>query len=135
MTLRVTNSSKQTVLATHAAVALTREERIHGLIGVRSMDPGTALLFPQCNAVHTVQMLMPIDILFIDMVHRVVVKRIRGAMPTCHFNTISLPAALCAVLELPAGTIEETGTFPGDALEFMSAGHCTQDELNQIGAL
>jgi uncharacterized membrane protein (UPF0127 family) len=80
-------------------------------------------------------MMIPIDIVFIDVIRRVVVRAIKEAQPTCHFNTIKIPLEQCAALELPAGTIELTGTMPGDSVSLMSSTHCPQDELNQIGAL
>lgn len=134
ITLRISNSTRDSILATHAAIAKTPEQRIAGLIGVANLDLGTGLFFGECNAIHTVQMSIIIDVLFIDMLHLRIHKAVRGAEPGCHFNCL-VPKEICAVLELPAGVLEATGTVPGDSIVIMSSSHCSQEELNQVGRL
>ena len=135
-TLRILNHSKNSVLATCAQIARTPAARLRGLIGVTEPEfqPGAGLFFPECNAIHTVQMSMPIDALFIDMLKRRVQKAVKEAQPGCHFNT-RIPAQLCSVLELPAGVIEFTGTEPGDVIVIMSSGHSSEEELKGISSL
>ncbi len=41
-------------------------ERARGLIGVRSMAPDEARVFPRCRSVHTWLMSMPIDVVCLD---------------------------------------------------------------------
>jgi len=51
-------------------------------------------------------------------------------------NTETLRARLlCAVLELPVGTIALSGSLPGDVIVIMSSSHCSQEELNRISSL
>ena len=135
-TLRITNVTRNSVLATHAKIASTPTQRRNGLIGVTQYEfrPGAGLFLPECNAIHTVQMGFPLDVLFVDMLKRQVVKLGLYVGPGLHFDTL-IPRELCATLELPAGTIEITGTQVGDLITLMSSAHCSQDELNQIGAL
>jgi uncharacterized membrane protein (UPF0127 family) len=135
-TLRITNSTRGSILATQAQIATTPETRRIGLIGVTEAEfpPGTGLFFPECNAIHTLEMSMIIDVLFIDMLKSRVQKAVRAAVPDCHFNTL-VPKEICAVLELPAGTLEATGTLPGDVIVILSSTHAPQDELNQLGRL
>ena len=134
-TLRITNATRNSILATHATVATSPDARRIGLIGTsqREFVPGVGLFMTECNAIHTVQMAFPIDVLFIDMMHKQVIKIGKYVQPGCHFNTL-IPADLSAVLEVPAGTIEATGTQPGDKIELLSSAHATQEDLNRIGA-
>jgi uncharacterized protein len=46
-------------------------ERLVGLLGRRSLPAGCGLLLSPCNAVHTLGMRFPIDIVFIDSAWRV----------------------------------------------------------------
>ena len=69
-----------------------------------------------CESVHTFFMRFPIDLVYLDRKHRI--KRCRNAV-----GPWRLSACLSAhsVLELPAGTIRNTQTQPGDTLEFLPA--------------
>lgn len=136
ITLRVTNETKNSILATHAQVAKEPYVRKWGLIFTNPADfqPGCGLFFPDCNAVHTVQMSMPIDVIFIDMMTARVKKIVPQAPPGCHFNVLT-PIPICSVLELPAGVILQTGTEPGDVIAIMSSGHSSGDELRDIQAM
>ena len=135
-TLRITNLTRSSILATHANIASTPESRKIGLIGVTPADfpPGCGLFFEECNAIHTVEMSMAIDVVFIDMFKHRVQKLVSDAPPTCHFDCL-IPKQLCAVLELPAGIIAISGTRVGDVIVIMSSSHCSQEELNAVGRL
>ena len=65
-----------------------------------------------CEAVHTIGMKFPIDVLFLDRKKRVL--KIRKEMKVWRM-------AACfrahSVLELPAGLSDETGTTVGDQIE------------------
>lgn len=134
ITLRIANITRNSILATHANLAATPEARRIGLIGTSAQEfgPGSGLFFPECNAVHTMEVGFPIDVVFIDMLKRRVVK-LATVPQGSHFNTL-IPREICSTLELPPGTIELTGTKAGDVIALMSSAHCSQDELNQIGA-
>jgi uncharacterized protein len=123
-TLRITNATRNSVLATHADIAGDPYTRKWGLIFTNPAEfqPGAGLFFPECNAIHTVQMSMAIDILFIDALVMRIKKLVQGAVPYCHFDTLT-PREISAVLELPAGVIQATGTQPGDVIQIMSSGH------------
>lgn len=41
-------------------------ERMRGLLGRDSLPEGEVYVFPRCNAVHTIGMRFPIDIVFLD---------------------------------------------------------------------
>lgn len=133
-TLRVTNATRNSVLATRARVAKDATSRKLGLIGFIHLEPGDGLYIPECNTIHTVEMKFAIDVVFVETMTGAILKVAQRAQPGCHFNTL-IPSEVCAVLKLPEGTIELTGSAPGDVLVFMSSGHGSQEELNRIGAL
>lgn len=135
-TLRITNITRGSILATHAQIANTPETRLRGLIGTTAEEfqPGSGLFFPECNAIQTVEMSIAIDVLFIEMLKSRVQKAVSTAPPGCHFNTL-VPKEICSVLELPAGVIEMSGTRAGDVISIMSSAHASKEELAQVGRL
>ena len=123
-TLRIVNATRGSILSTHADIARDPETRRWGLLGMTAdqFPPGAGLFFPECNAIHTLEMSMTIDVLFFDMLKMRVVKTVQELDPGCHVAAF-IPAPLCAVLELPAGVIRASGTQPGDVVRIMSSGH------------
>lgn len=63
-----------------AEVAKSFLQRAIGLIGRKSLPPGTGLLILRCNAIHTFFMRFPIDATFLDKDDRVV-KVVRNIRP------------------------------------------------------
>jgi len=114
--LRVSNVTRQTVLASAAELADRGEKRRKGLLGRNQLAPGEALWILPCEAVHTFFMRFPIDLVYLDRNHRI--KKVRS-----NVRPWRLSACLTAhsVLELASGTIRDTQTRPGDRLEFSSA--------------
>ena len=110
--LRVRNQSKNTVLADRADIANTSITRKVGLLEHARLEKGEGLWITPCEAVHTIGMKFPIDVLFLDKKRRVV--KIRRDMPRWRMS-----ACLRAhsVLELPSGMAAETATVAGDQLE------------------
>ena len=105
------NETRQTTLADGAAVANTSASRRTGLLKHERLEPGDGLLISPCSAVHTFFMKFPIDLVYLDKRRKV--RKVRRAVPAWR-----LSACLTAhsVLELPAGTVERTGTEVGDEL-------------------
>ena len=66
-----------------------------------------------CESVHTFFMKFPIDLVYVDK-HRKV-RKVRNRVPAWR-----LSACLTAhsIVELPAGTVEQSGTQVGDQLVF-----------------
>ena len=114
--LRVSNLTRQTVLASSAELADRGEKRRKGLLGRSRLAPGEGLWILPCEAVHTFGMRFPIDLVYLDRNHHI--KKVRS-----NVRPWRLSACLTAhsVLELASGTIRETKTRPGDRLEFSSA--------------
>jgi len=111
--LLVTNTLRSTVLATRLEVADNGPKRNKGLLGRAGLAPGEGLWIVPCESVHTFFMRFPIDLVYLDRKHTV--KKVRSAV-----GAWRLSACLSAhsILELPAGTIRNTQTEPGDTLEF-----------------
>ena len=63
-----------------AEVAETFAERARGLIGRKSLAPGTGLLITRCNCIHTFFMRFAIDATFLDR-RGEVVKVVRNIRP------------------------------------------------------
>jgi hypothetical protein len=88
-----------------------------GLLGRRSLQPGEGLIIEPCKSVHTAFMRFAIDVVYFDRSWRVT-KVVPALRP---FRLSGALRAGHAVIELPSGTIEETGTQPGDRLELRPA--------------
>jgi uncharacterized membrane protein (UPF0127 family) len=81
-------------------------------MGRESMNRGEALVIPRCRQVHTFGMNFPIDVVFLD--RRGVVVRNCSRMNPRRVSPYVYRAR--DAVELPAGTIDETGTEPGDCI-------------------
>ena len=97
-------------------MADTSRKRRTGLLGRESLPAGQGLWIAPCEAVHTIGMKFPIDVLFLDRAKKVL--KVREKMGPAR---IAVCLRAYSVLELPAGTAAATGTAPGDQLEFA---HC-----------
>ena len=105
------NHTRDTVLAQAADLANTSETRRTGLLKHERLNPGEGLWIVPCESVHTFFMKFPIDLVYLDKLKKV--RKIRHRMVPWR-----LSACLSAhsILELPAGTLEQTGTKVGDEL-------------------
>jgi uncharacterized membrane protein (UPF0127 family) len=112
MTVRVRNETRGGVLAERCAVARSFLARGRGLMGRAGLGAGEGLLIEPCSSVHSFFMRFPIDVVFADKAHRVV--GLTRAMPPNRPYAGAWRARY--VVELPAGTIEATGTDLGDVL-------------------
>lgn len=112
---RVRNVTRGTVLATQLEIAGTAAARNKGLLGRKCLLPGEGLWIVPCESVHTFFMRFSIDLVYLDRQLRV--KKVRHSV-----GAWRLSACLTAhsVLELPAGSVRETGTERGDRLEIGS---------------
>jgi len=105
--------TRQTVLAQAADVADTSAKRRTGLLKHERLEPGEGLWIVPCESVHTFFMKFPIDLVYLDKRKRV--RKVRHAVPAWR---LSADLMAHSILELPAGTVAETGTVPGDELAF-----------------
>jgi uncharacterized protein len=114
MRLKVMNRTKGLILADRAQRASTFLQRLVGLLGRAHLPVGEALLIAPCNSVHTFFMRMSIDVAFLDA-DGVIVKQL-DALPPWRATAVYRRAR--SVLELPAGTLQASGTREGDQLGF-----------------
>lgn len=112
--MRISNTSKNTVLATDCSVADTFFKRFMGLMGKKVLEKGSGLVITPCNSIHMCFMKFPLDVVFIDS-SNTVVYMIEDIKP---WRVSKLIGKAHSVLELPVGTIEASETQPGDRLEF-----------------
>ena len=105
------NQTRNTVLGARVDVADTSAKRRTGLLKHTGLAPGEGLWIVPCESVHTFFMKFAIDLIYLDRDHKV--RKVRSAVPPWRLSAC-LPAH--SVIELPAGTAQETGTRPGDVL-------------------
>ena len=92
-------------------VANTSAKRRVGLLRHKLLGPGEGLWITPWESVHTFFMKFPIDLVYIDKKKKV--RKVVRAVPAWR---LSVCLRAHSILELPAGTVEETGTQPGDEL-------------------
>jgi len=110
--LKVTNSQGR-VLADRADIADTSPKRRTGLLKHTRLEPGEGLWIAPTEGIHTFGMKFPIDVAFLSRNKKVL--KIRANMVR---GRIALSLRAHSVLELPAGTLEATGTVAGETLVF-----------------
>src|SRR5439155_22247533 len=64
--VRIRNTTRETMLADHGEVADNPWRRLKGLIGRRGFEPGEGLVLQDCRGIHTWFMGFPIDVLHVD---------------------------------------------------------------------
>ena len=113
----VLNRTRERFVATNVAVANSYFRRLVGLLGKtrRWARAGQGLWIVPSHGVHTIGMLFPIDLIFLDREKNVV--RLEEHVKPFRISIGSLRTH--SVLELPAHTVFRTGTCVGDQLEFL----------------
>ncbi len=89
--------------------------RMRGLLGTEDLPAGAGLWIRPCRGIHSIGMKYAFDALFIGPDRKVVAAY--RSFPRNRVSRIFWSAD--GVLELPAGTIEETGTLIGDEIAFL----------------
>jgi uncharacterized membrane protein (UPF0127 family) len=112
--MKVINWTRDTVLVERLQIADTFFKRLKGLLGSRGLPSGEALLIRPCNAIHMFGMRFALDIVFVSR-ENVVLQTVRALQPA---KTAKYSQA-AYVLELSCGTLDVTGTEPGDVLEMV----------------
>jgi uncharacterized membrane protein (UPF0127 family) len=114
MRYRVTNLTRNTLLADRACKADTFYRRFKGLMGVTNFPLGEGLLIEPCTSIHTFFMRVPIDVLFLGPQLEVI--DVGHSMRPWRLSRVYFAAS--SVLELPAGTARASQTAPSDRLHF-----------------
>lgn len=115
----VLNKTRERFVATNVAVADSYFSRLIGLLGKtkRWARAGQGLWIIPSHGVHTIGMLFPIDLVFLDREKNVV--HVEEHVKPFRISRVSIRTY--SVLELPAHTVFRTGTCVGDQLEFLAA--------------
>jgi uncharacterized membrane protein (UPF0127 family) len=107
----VRNQTRNAILGDAVEVADTSAKRRVGLLKHERLEPGTGLWIMPCESVHTFFMKFPIDLVYLDKKRKV--RKVRHAVPAWRMSACF---SAHSIIELPAGTVEKTGTQPGDEL-------------------
>ena len=114
--MRIQNQTRGTELASKATAARTFLSRFRGLMLRASLPPGEALVLEPCSSIHTALMRFAIDVVYADRAGHVV--KVRPHVKP--FRVSAVGRGGYATIELPSGTVEQTGTLPGDQLIFQA---------------
>ncbi len=112
--MRLVNRTRGSVLADRVERAVRMRDRLLGLLGRSGLPEGSALAIEPCRSIHTFFMKFAIDAVFLDGSGRVV-RAVRELRP---WRAAGAHRAAAQVVELPAGTLAQTGTREGDELVF-----------------
>jgi|SRR5882672_7165057 len=109
------NQTRQASLADDLRIADTHWTRLRGLVGSTSTHfvRGQGLWIVPCRGVHTMFMSIPIDVIYLGGDNTVI--HLEKSLRPWRFAPVRMNAK--TVLEVPAATIEATGTALGDHIE------------------
>lgn len=111
--MELINSSQNGKLASNVVIANTSWSRTKGLLGRKSLQ-NEALILSPCNSIHSCFMSFKFDVIFIDKDGRVI--HLIERMKPFRFSPIIRKA--WAVIELPVGVIQSSGTRIGDMIKW-----------------
>ena len=112
--IEVRNTTRSVPLGDRVGLADTRWLRLRGMLGRPEPEPGEGLLIVPSRAVHMYGMRYPLDVIFLDRDGRV--EALYPGLEPWSRSSVHRKARYA--LEVPAGTIEATGTQEGDRLEW-----------------
>ncbi len=109
--VRATNGHGR-VLGDRIGVADRWWLRLRGLLGQPDLPEGAGLLLEPCQAIHMLGMRFPLDVAFLDS-SGAVVAAYHALAPG---GRTGWHRAATTALELPAGTLQASGTGVGDVI-------------------
>jgi uncharacterized membrane protein (UPF0127 family) len=116
--LTVRNETRATVLAERVEVGTSLWAKFWGLMGRRSLEPGSALWLPGENGIHMFFMRFSIDAVFLSRPDNDGARRVlsthRRVRPW--IGIVPFIRGAHGVLELPVGAIDASGTVRGDTI-------------------
>jgi uncharacterized protein len=111
-TMKVVNLTNGAELVNQLATADTFFTRLKGLMFSKDLPAGHGLIIQPCQSIHTFFMNYPIDVIYLSNELEIV-----GLDETIKPGTVGkFHKQSQSVLELPAGTIQKTGTQIGNYL-------------------
>jgi uncharacterized protein len=115
--LRVVNTGRNQELGDKVGLANRWMTRLRGMIGRPAPQPGQGLLLTPCSSVHMYGMRFPLDVVFLDGAGKVIAAY-PSLAPGCRTQWHRQAEH---ALELPAGTLDQSGTSVGDVLVWSPA--------------
>lgn len=106
------NVNTDKIVVEHLAVARSFFHRLMGLMGKKSLGKSEGLMLIPCNSIHTCFMKFPIDVVFLNIDHKVIFMK--KSVKSWRF--INVVRKSYAVIEMPEGTIENKKISAGDLL-------------------
>ena len=110
--MKLVNLSNEQVIVNQLKEAYHFFNRLRGLMFTDKLDSGTGLHLKPCRSIHTFFMNYPIDVLYMNE-QNIIVAIEESVEPG---KVGKLYADASSVVELPAGTVQETGTMVGHSL-------------------
>lgn len=117
-TIRVTNTTRGTVLGTRVRLADDAASRVRGFLFRPPPATGEGILLSPCRAVHMFGVRFALDVVFISAEGAVVATYPQLAP----WRRSAIHGSALHALELPSGTIRASGTAVGDALSWTATG-------------
>ena len=111
--MRLFDETRSCVIADHLRMAGNFFERLRGLLGTRSLEPGEGLWIPRCQGIHTFGMRFAIDVIFLDKQMKAI-RAVRQLEPN-RAGPVEMSA--CSAIELPAGTLQFFHISEGDSFK------------------
>jgi uncharacterized protein len=112
MITKVTNLTRLQIIATQTRLARSYFARMFGLMGRKTLAQGEALIIDPCSSVHTHWMRFAIDVIYVNK-SNIIVGIDANLKP---WRIGKFYKHVQYVVELPAGTADNTGTLVGDRL-------------------
>lgn len=114
--MKIMNLTTNELVADKVVVANRLITRMVGLLGHKSLSPGSGLLITPCMGIHTIGMRFSIDAVFLDRDDTVIATL--HSFPPNRISRIYRRGA--AVIELPAGSLKECAVSVGDKIEYIN---------------
>jgi uncharacterized protein len=108
----VHNTTRDRLIGEHVEEARSFWARGRGLMFASELPPGHGLIIDPCSSIHTFWMRFPLDVLYMDRSGTVI--RADREMKPWRVGPVFTGSKW--VIELPPGTIEASGTEPGDKI-------------------
>jgi uncharacterized membrane protein (UPF0127 family) len=113
--MKARNRNRDVMLGDRIEWAGSSGTRKRGLLGRESLDSGEGLYLVPCQWIHMFGMRFPIDVAFLDREGRILA--IQHSLKPNRVSRLVWRAD--GALELPAGTLEASGTQIGDVIELV----------------
>jgi uncharacterized membrane protein (UPF0127 family) len=109
----ILNLTRDTTIASNVAIAQNPWARMKGLLGVKDLPLGEALIITHCQSIHMFFMKFSIDVIFCDR-HNKVIGLCERIKPFC-LSPVFFKASYA--IEVPSSTIAASKTQIGDQVQ------------------